>query len=202
MNKYLIMFLCISFLQGNPAAAAIMETESDGIEGEIYITVMAERAEKKDEKATPKSNEDSNGDARSDSASPGGKTKKPIKNRFPMEDVELLARLVHAEANGEPYKGKVAVAATVLNRVNNPDYPDTIPEVVYQNNNGYQYCPVRNGEINKPADKESHKAVREALAGNDPTGGSLSFFYPVKSSNSLIRGRDFLVAIGNHIFVR
>lgn len=47
-------------------------------------------------------------------------------------DVYLLAKVVHGEARGEPYRGKVAVAAVVLNRVDSPDFPNTISGVVYQ----------------------------------------------------------------------
>lgn len=41
-------------------------------------------------------------------------------------DKELLARLVSAEAKGEPYAGKVAVATVVLNRVDSSKFPDTV----------------------------------------------------------------------------
>ena len=44
----------------------------------------------------------------------------------------LLGRLVHGEARGEPYVGKVAVAAVVLNRVKSPSFPNTISGVIYQ----------------------------------------------------------------------
>ncbi|MFD1909465.1 cell wall hydrolase [Paenibacillus rhizoplanae] len=37
-----------------------------------------------------------------------------------------------AEAEGEPYKGKVAVANVVLNRLRSANFPDTIREVIYQ----------------------------------------------------------------------
>ena len=118
------------------------------------------------------------------------------------EDIELLARLVHAEAKGESYNGKVAVAATVLNRVRSNSYPGTIRGVIYQYNFGYQYCPVRNGQINRPADEESRKAVREALRGKDPSRGALSFYNPANSYNRWIRSRPHAVTIGNHVFVK
>src|SRR5699024_6132008 len=52
--------------------------------------------------------------------------------RYSQRDIELLAKLVHAEARGEPYIGKVAVAATVLNRLKDPKFPSTIPSIIYQ----------------------------------------------------------------------
>ncbi|HAP31718.1 MAG TPA: hypothetical protein DCQ14_01490 [Firmicutes bacterium] len=94
---------------------------------------------------------------------------------FSAAELELLARLVQAEAGGESFKGKVAVAATVLNRVQSPLYPNTISGVIYQVSYGFQYCTVRKGTINRPAGAEAHRAVQEALQGNDPTGGALSF---------------------------
>ena len=127
---------------------------------------------------------------------------KEEKTPYPEEDIELLARLVYAEAKGETYKGKVAVAATVLNRVENNSFPGTIKGVIYEFNHGYQYCPVRNGQINRPADEDSKKAVQEALRGKDPTGGALSFYNPAKSYNQWIRNRPYATTIGSHVFVK
>ena len=68
------------------------------------------------------------------------------------QDFDLLARLITAEADGEPYAGKVAVGAVVLNRVRNPNFPNTIRGVIYQYEDGiYQFEPVLNGWINRPA---------------------------------------------------
>lgn len=47
-------------------------------------------------------------------------------------DFELLARIISAEARGEPYIGQVAVGAVVLNRVESSSFPDSIAGVVYQ----------------------------------------------------------------------
>ncbi|PKM82105.1 MAG: hypothetical protein CVU88_03520, partial [Firmicutes bacterium HGW-Firmicutes-13] len=137
-----------------------------------------------------------------DSEDKGEAEKAVSKAGYSKKDIDLLARLVYAEAKGEPYRGKVAVAASVLNRVNNSNYPNTIPGVIYQYSRGYQYCPVRNGQINRTADETSYRAVEEALKGNDPTNGALSFYNPAKSGNYWIRTRTFLARIGNHIFVR
>ena len=92
-------------------------------------------------------------------------------------DFELLARLVKAEADSESHLCKVAVAAVVLNRVNSDKFPNTIAGVVYQRDGGrYQFEPVMNGWINKPANEASRKAAREALNGWDPSNGALYFF--------------------------
>ena len=47
-------------------------------------------------------------------------------------DLDLLARLISAEARGEPYMGQVAVGAVVLNRVDHPSFPNSISGVIYQ----------------------------------------------------------------------
>jgi len=92
-------------------------------------------------------------------------------------DLALLARLITAEADSESYITKVAVGAVVLNRVKSPLFPNTIEEVIYQSNRGiYQFAPVKNGFINRPAKPDSIRAAKDALGGSDPTNGTLFFF--------------------------
>lgn len=115
-------------------------------------------------------------------------------------DVDLLARLITAEADGEPYEGKVAVGAVVLNRVEAPGFPKTIREVIYQYANGiYQFEPVQNGWINRPASSDSIRAAKEALAGADPTNGALYFFANYAKS-AWLWARTVSKTIGNTIF--
>ncbi len=118
-------------------------------------------------------------------------------------DEELMARLVRAEAVGEPYAGKVAVATVILNRVKSPDFPNTVRGVIYQISNGhYAFTPVANGEINKPADAESKRAVNEAIALMGKGNGSLFFYNPKTASSQWIFSREVTVTIGNHRFAR
>ncbi|WP_051302752.1 cell wall hydrolase [Salibacterium aidingense] len=118
------------------------------------------------------------------------------------QDQELMARLVHAEAKGESYTGKVAVATVVLNRVASSDFPDSIEGVVYDvSATGYpSFSPVGNGEINKPADAESMRAVKEAIAFEGQGYGSLYFYNPNKASNHWIATRETTTVIGKHVF--
>jgi N-acetylmuramoyl-L-alanine amidase len=114
-----------------------------------------------------------------------------------------LARLVHAEAKGEPYAGKVAVATVVLNRVDHPDFPNTVKDVIYEVSGGsYAFTPVQNGTINKPADAESYRAVNEALAFRGLGNGSLYFYNPDKISSSWVLSRNVTLTIGNHVFAK
>ena len=120
------------------------------------------------------------------------------------EEKELLARLVTAESCGEPYTGMVAVAASVLNRVDHVDYPNTVTDVIYQVVAGiyYQYEPVLNGRINLPACEEAYRAVEDAIRGSDPSLGATGFFNPAKTDNQWVRSRPVTVIIANHVFFR
>ena len=122
-----------------------------------------------------------------------------IPNSISESDKELLARLVQAEAKGEPYAGKVAVATVVLNRVDSDSFPNSIHDVIYQ---GTQFTPVQNGEINKAADAEAKKAVNEALAFRGQGKGSLFFFNPDKTSDQWLRQKQVTITIGNHVFAK
>ncbi|MFO1445141.1 cell wall hydrolase [Bacillus sp. Bva_UNVM-123] len=118
-------------------------------------------------------------------------------------DKELIARLVSAEAKGESYAGKVAVATVVLNRVDNKDFPSTVREVIYQKVSGhYAFTPVQNGTINQPADKDSIKAVDEAIAFRGQGKGSLYFYNPKTAKSNWILTRPITVTIGNHRFAK
>ena len=119
------------------------------------------------------------------------------------EDRELLAKLVHAEAKGEPYAGKVAVATVVLNRVDSSEFPDSIKNVIYQVSNGhYAFSPVQNGQINQASSQESRDAVDEALAFRGQGRGSLFFYNPVTSTSDWITSRETLLTIGKHRFAK
>lgn len=97
---------------------------------------------------------------------------------YSRSDVDLLARLITAEADSESYLTKVAVGAVVLNRVKSGIFPNSIPGVIYQvdETGSYQFEPVLNGWINRPASEEARRAALDALNGVDPTNGALYFF--------------------------
>ncbi|WP_312653710.1 cell wall hydrolase [Aminipila sp.] len=115
-------------------------------------------------------------------------------------DLDLLARLITAEAQGEPYEAKVAVGAVVINRVNSGVWAHTIKGVIYQNINGYyQFTPVVNGWIDKPAQPECIQAAEAAMNGADPTGGA-QFYYDDKTTNAWILSKPVSVQIGHMIY--
>ena len=112
-------------------------------------------------------------------------------------EINTLARLVHAEARGEPYVGKVAVAAVVLNRVRSASFPNTISGVIYQA--GAFDC-VADGQINLNPDNDSLRAARDAMNGWDPTGGCIYYYNPNTATSAWIWSREVRLAIGAHCF--
>ncbi|KHE72090.1 cell wall hydrolase [Halobacillus sp. BBL2006] len=128
---------------------------------------------------------------------PGETLKLPV---VPSEsEKDLLARLVEAEAKGESYAGKVAVATVVLNRVESDSFPDSLYGVIYD---GIQFSPVLNGTINEPAGQESKRAVQEALAYQGYDNESLFFYNPSKASSDYLSSQEVTTVIGNHVFLR
>ncbi|MDD4237055.1 MAG: cell wall hydrolase [Desulfotomaculaceae bacterium] len=132
---------------------------------------------------------------KSTNVSRGGNFQRPS-----AEVVNLLAKLITAEAEGEPYEGKVAVGAVVLNRVANANFPKSIQAVIYQYGDGtYQFEPVQNGRINMPASNDSINAAKDALNGWDPTNGAIYFFANYVKSKWLW-SRPLSKIIGKHVF--
>lgn len=115
------------------------------------------------------------------------------------DNLHLLAQLVCGEARGEPYEGKVAVAAVILNRTLDKRFPDSVAGVVYET---HAFESVANGEIYKGTTDECYKAARAALSGWDPSNGSVFFFAPAKTSNAFIWSRQQVRTIGKHIFAK
>ena len=112
-------------------------------------------------------------------------------------DFNLLARIISAEARGEPYMGQVAVGAVILNRVEHPSFPNTISGVIYQP--GAFSC-LYDGQVNAAVSDSAYKAAREAINGSDPSGGAIYYYNPVKSTNKWIFSRPVITVIGAHRF--
>lgn len=119
--------------------------------------------------------------------------------KYSSSDIELLAKLIAAEARGESYTGQVAVGAVVLNRVGHPSFPDTVAGVIYQNG---AFAAVRDSNWNVPANDTSRRAARDAVNGWDPTGGAIYYYNPAKTSNAFIRSRPVITVIGSHYFCK
>lgn len=113
--------------------------------------------------------------------------------------LNLLARIIYAEARGEPYTGQVAVGAVVLNRVRHSSFPNTIAGVIYQKG---AFDAVADGQINYTPNSTAIKAAQDALNGWDPSYGAIYYFNPATATNKWIWSRPSTVTIGNHRFCK
>lgn len=111
--------------------------------------------------------------------------------------IDLLARLISAEARGEPYVGQVAVGAVVLNRMEHPSFPNTMSGVVYQS--GAFTC-IDDGQFDEPVADSAYQAARDALNGWDPSGGAIYYFNPSTATSKWIWSRPLITTIGKHRF--
>lgn len=114
-------------------------------------------------------------------------------------NVNLLARIISAEARGEPYVGQVAVGAVILNRIEHPSFPDSLSGVIYQNG---AFTAIVDGQFNEPVSDSAYNAARDALNGWDPTGGCIYYYNPAKTSNAYMHSKPTLTVIGSHRFCK
>ncbi|MBQ8217963.1 MAG: spore cortex-lytic enzyme [Oscillospiraceae bacterium] len=112
-------------------------------------------------------------------------------------NIDLLARLISAEARGEPYEGQVAVGAVVLNRVDHPSFPNTISGVIYQHE---AFTCVYDGQFDQPVAESAYRAARDAINGWDPSYGAIYYFNPATATSAWIWSRPEIVTIGRHKF--
>lgn len=113
---------------------------------------------------------------------------------FADGDRTLLANLIYCEAGAEPYEGKVAVGAVVINRVLSSIYPDTVVGVIYQKK---QFSPVASGRLalalaEGRATEACYQAADEAMKGYSNVGNCVYFRTPVPG----LKG----INIGGHVF--
>lgn len=114
-------------------------------------------------------------------------------------NIYLLAKIISAEARGEPYTGQVAVGAVVLNRIKHPSFPDTLYGVIYQNG---AFTAIVDRQIDEPIADSAYRAARDALNGWDPTGGCIYYYNPAKTSNAYMHSKPTVTVIGSHRFCK
>lgn len=112
-------------------------------------------------------------------------------------DLYILSKCIHAEARGEPYIGKVAVGAVILNRVADEKFPNTIYGVIYQ---PWAFTCTEDGQIDLEPDRASWQAAQDALNGWDPTYGCIYYYNPKTATSSWIFNREVVTTIGDHVF--
>lgn len=129
-------------------------------------------------------------------------TEKKLLSRMSVrrEDIILLARIIHGEARGEKFSGKVGVGAVILNRIKSNQFPDSIREVILQKG---QFSCLIDGQANAYPDESSIAAAKAAIIGYDPTYKALYFYNPEVATNlAWIEGRPIVTKIDNHVFAR
>ena len=113
------------------------------------------------------------------------------------EELELLSRVIYAEARGEDFLGQVAVGAVVLNRLEDPRFPKTIRGIIYQNG---AFTAVDDRQIHLEPNDQAYKAAEAALSGLDPTKGAIFYYNPRIATDQWIKSRTVVERIGNHTF--
>jgi spore germination cell wall hydrolase CwlJ-like protein len=119
------------------------------------------------------------------------------------EERSLLARLVSAEASGESYEGKLAVATVVINRVVSGTFPGSVTQVIMGKESGYyQFTPVMDGRINNAPSADALRAVDQVLKGYRSFPAKVMWFLNPQKSTSLwiLNYKTYFKTIGNHTF--
>lgn len=120
--------------------------------------------------------EDKEEEKAASSSKSSGKNNKGYVINCSDSELDMLAAIVYCEAGGESYKGKLAVAAVVVNRVQSSRYPNNVEDVIKQKS---QFSPVRSGRfaktLKKGAPSSCYEAAIEALQGESPVGNAMSF---------------------------
>ncbi len=125
----------------------------------------------------------------------------PAEEFYDEEEVYWLSKIIHAESQGEPFLGKMAVGNVILNRVESEEFPDTVYGVIFDNDHGVQFTPTVNGAIEKEAGAEAVLAAKLCLDGA-VLDENILYFLNEKIASSLWvpENRDFVMAIGEHTF--
>lgn len=130
------------------------------------------------------------------------------KYQLTEKELEVLLRIVEAEAGCEDEEGKLLVANVILNRLNSPKFPDSITEIVFQRENGVaQFSPVYDGSYAcAEVSEETIKAVGRALKGEDISDGAMYFAARKYAEDDRMRWFDekltLLFRYGGHEFFK
>ena len=120
---------------------------------------------------------------------------------YDARDLYWLSRIISAESRGETEEGQIAVGNVVLNRVGSPDFPDSIPAVIFDRKNGVQFEPVSNGTVYAQPAPQSAEVARQVLDGAVVLENALYFYAPALSQGLWINAnRSYLTTIGCHRF--
>lgn len=124
------------------------------------------------------------------------------------EDLDILSRIVEAEAGNQDVEGRLLVANVVLNRVDSEKFPNSVKDVVFQEEKGVcQFSPVSNGRIwEVQVSEETDEAVERALEGEDISDGALYFVARKYADDGKVNWFDsnltYLFEYGGHEFFK
>ncbi len=124
-------------------------------------------------------------------------TNTQVPSKYSEDDLKLLANAVYGESRGEPYEGQVAVAAVILNRIEHPDFPNTVGGVIFQPG---AFTAVSDGQIWLEPNERAKEAVIDAMNGWDPSENAIYYFNPITATSKWIWSRPQIKKIGLHIF--
>lgn len=121
---------------------------------------------------------------------------------YTEEELDLLARLVYSEGGGESYDTKLKIASVVMNRVEDPYFPDTIYEVIYQKRQFSVTTIKIDGVImiDRPADEESYRAAKEVLDYGSVLPSTVQVFYAVYCTEPWVNSRATYEVCDNTVF--
>ncbi|NLZ54287.1 MAG: cell wall hydrolase [Thermoanaerobacteraceae bacterium] len=192
-SYYLASIMLYSLVIEDSSTTAIEEMAND--KKEQRLKEEEERKKKLEEEKKRKKQEQKQNEATKTASRGSGYS---VTNK----ELDLLERVVMAEAGAEPYEGKIAVVNVIMNRVAHKSYPNTIEGVIFQKG---QFTPARNGKIWRVTPTESvKKAVREALNGKKIVNGDVLYFLNprIATDHSIPRTKTFVKRIGRHDFYK
>lgn len=108
------------------------------------------------------------------------------------EERELIARIVYLEARGEPAEGQQAVAEVILNRVAAENFPDSVADVIFQENpQQFTTAPL----IDEAAPGEAQYAAVDAATSGEAVLPMDVVYFSREPENGTVWG-----TIGGHVF--
>jgi len=123
---------------------------------------------------------------------------------YTATDLYWLSRIINAEAEAEPYEGKLAVGNVIMNRVKSASFPNTVKGVIFEYYHSIpQFSPVADGTIYNAPNADSIKAAKAVFSGTNVVGSATYFFNPDKSEGTwIVKNKTLVKRIGNHVFYR
>ncbi len=120
---------------------------------------------------------------------------------YNLEDILYLAKITQIESGSQPFKTKVGVAATVVNRTKSKLFPNTIKGVIFDTKYGTQFPPAHTDKINVTPSSACILAAKCALNNTSPVGNSLYFISKSAAPSSWAhKNREFYITLGNMNF--